>query len=310
MARIGTHGQSYVLVRDTIETFYVRPKMVFDITRTLLKNFLNLKFNRLPYTFNDRTHTWYLRHRLLPKRQTVWKFVPTVFCKRLQERSIVLCVASLTEKKMEKKIISVRISTFAKKTFNYFLWNFTHDNGFHSQFRWLINDLFHGGNQYFASFQTESFFARPFSREKSFESKMRKIINVRWPDAGGGRPDSRTANIVKKNSHPCALVSRANINFFWSLSISMTPGTSNRCLIQLHCSNELINMNSQPMCLKQRGGKKLHKFKISQLIKTIAMMMMIIITVSKPAISVFQSFQYFSKAQWFFFSSSNECRRW
>jgi precorrin-6B methylase 1 len=56
--------------------------------------------------------------------------------------------------------------------------------------------------------------------------------------------------LAKNDSNPVALVNLAKINLFWSALISIAPGVSSLCLIQLHCSRLLMNMNSTPMCLQ------------------------------------------------------------
>lgn len=59
------------------------------------------------------------------------------------------------------------------------------------------------------------------------------------------------------NTHPVARVSRARIRRFCSGEKFITPGVSKRFLIQLHCSNELINMYSTPTLLQYTFSKRL-----------------------------------------------------
>lgn len=56
---------------------------------------------------------------------------------------------------------------------------------------------------------------------------------------------------VLYSSYPWDLVSRASSNLFSLLSMCMMPGVSNFWRIQLHCSSELMNMNSTPWVLRK-----------------------------------------------------------
>lgn len=125
------------------------------------------------------------------------------------------------------------------------MWH-SHDDGFDAQFGGFVNHLFHRWDQDFATFQTESLLGRPFASQESFKATTNKYklllcqLLLRFFFVFFF---SCHVNVT----HPVALVNLARINLFSSLVISIIPGVSIFCLIQLHCSRELINMNSTPM---------------------------------------------------------------
>lgn len=61
--------------------------------------------------------------------------------------------------------------------------------------------------------------------------------------------------------YPVARVSLARMSLFSSFVTSIIPGVSIFCLIQLHCSNEFMNMNSTPMWPQYADSSR---FKISR----------------------------------------------
>lgn len=56
--------------------------------------------------------------------------------------------------------------------------------------------------------------------------------------------------LAEKTTYPVARVKRAKIKRFFSGEKCKTPGVSKRLRIQLHCSKELMNINSTPILLQ------------------------------------------------------------
>lgn len=66
----------------------------------------------------------------------------------------------------------------------------------------------------------------------------------------------KSLNVCVCVPYPWDLVRRASSSRFSCALMCMMPGVSNFCLIQLHCSNELMNMNSTP---EGQGWNKYNK---------------------------------------------------